>query len=218
VDSAASEARGVLLDAGCGQKPYSELFARRVEVHIGLELSPDSAYRGHQADIFGDVTALPIASGSIQTVLCTEVLEHLKSPRAALEEFFRVLQDGGLLILTAPFAFLLHDSQDYFRYSAQGLRAMLEASGFFVEAVRPITGTGQTLAMLVNKYLIDVGFMWTKWLYPIGLVARPALWALAALINLIGGLGDLILPSDKLAFGHLVLARKGSVRVTRHTA
>jgi hypothetical protein len=64
------------------------------------------------------------------------------------------------------------------------------------------------LALLTNIYLIEIGFFWTKWLYPVGIVLRPALWALAAIINLLGGLADLLLPSKHLAFNHISIARK----------
>ena len=208
IASCASEAHGVLLDVGCGLKPYARLFTDRLEAHIGLEYGPESVYRGHKADIFGDVAALPVASDSVDTVLCTEVLEHLEDPQAALREFFRVLKDGGLLMVTAPFAYPVHDERDYFRYSAKGLRSLLERAGFELVRVQPLTGTGRTLALLTNIYLIEIGFTWTKWLYPLGVFLRPALWGLAAVINLVGGLADLLLPSEHLAFNHFSVARK----------
>ena len=50
----------------------------------------------------GDVEALPFADGSFGTVLCTEVIEHIPDPSAALAEYRRVLQPGGLLIGSVP--------------------------------------------------------------------------------------------------------------------
>ena len=52
--------------------------------------------------IEGDVEALPFADGSFGTVLCTEVIEHIPDPSAALAEYRRVLQPGGVLIGSVP--------------------------------------------------------------------------------------------------------------------
>jgi hypothetical protein len=52
--------------------------------------------------------------------------------------------------------------------------------------------------------------MWTKWLYPIGIVIRPILWIVIAFINLFGWLAEKIIPSKQMAFNHLTVARKPS--------
>ena len=208
IAAAAHEARGVLLDVGCGSKPYGSLFAPHVETYIGLEYGAETSYQGHRADLLGHAAALPLASASVETVLCTEVLEHLEDPRGALEEFYRVLKSGGLLMVTAPFAYPVHDERDYFRYSAKGIRVLLEGAGFVLERSQPLTGSGRTLALLTNIYVMEIGFFWTKWLYPLGLLLRPLLWVLTALVNLVGGLADFLLPSTHLAFNNLSIARK----------
>ncbi|MDV2502385.1 MAG: class I SAM-dependent methyltransferase [bacterium] len=208
LDVVASNAKGVLLDAGCGLKPYAEIFAGRVEAHIGLEYGTETVYRGHKADLFGDITSLPVAANTVDTVLCTEVLEHVENPQAALDEFFRILKAGGLLLVTAPFVYPVHGEKDYYRYSAGGMKALLKRSGFMIERVQALTGTGRTLALLINIYIIEIGFFWTKWLYPLGVLLRPALWVVTAVINLMGALADVLLPSDHLAFNHLSIARK----------
>ena len=46
--------------------------------------------------------APPFESGSFGTVLCTEVIEHIPDPSAALQEYRRVLQPGGVLIGSVP--------------------------------------------------------------------------------------------------------------------
>jgi SAM-dependent methyltransferase len=52
---------------------------------------------------FGDVTALPFANGSFDSILSLDVLEHVPEYRAALREFARVLRPGGTLVLSVPF-------------------------------------------------------------------------------------------------------------------
>ena len=50
----------------------------------------------------GDIEAMPFTDGFFGTVLCTEVLEHVPDPAAAIREFRRVLRPGGVLIGSVP--------------------------------------------------------------------------------------------------------------------
>jgi len=45
---------------------------------------------------------LPCGHGSYDTIVSTEVIEHLENPRAAFREFHRLLRPGGTLIVTTP--------------------------------------------------------------------------------------------------------------------
>lgn len=53
-----------------------------------------------------DVTALSYENQSFDCVLSFDVLEHVPAYQSALAEFGRVLKEGGLLILSAPFSLL----------------------------------------------------------------------------------------------------------------
>lgn len=59
-------------------------------------------------DLVSDITAIPALDASFDAILCSEVLEHVPEPSHALDEFSRLLKPGGKLILTAPFASLVH--------------------------------------------------------------------------------------------------------------
>jgi predicted SAM-dependent methyltransferase len=52
----------------------------------------------------GSITELPYPSKSFRTIFCTEVIEHLDKEQsiAGLEEVFRVLQPGGVIVATVP--------------------------------------------------------------------------------------------------------------------
>jgi SAM-dependent methyltransferase len=204
----ASVANGTLLDVGCGLKPYKDLFLPFIASYIGLEYSPASGYRGNSADICGDAAELPIADASIDTILCTETLSNLPSPETTIREFARVLKPGGLVITTAAFVYPLYDKIDYFRFSRYGIAELIKRSGLEVEKVVPLSGTAVTLSLIFNLYWYDVGFIWTRWLYPIGLILRPLLWLGCLVVNLLGGLFEIALPDYRLSFGHLTIARK----------
>lgn len=87
---------------------------------------------GTGVDVVADVHALPLDwTGRFTGVLCSEVLEHIARPWIALPEIQRVLQPGGWLIITTLFAFPEHSyPDDYYRYSRNGLRLLLQDAGF----------------------------------------------------------------------------------------
>lgn len=208
--SSAKLAHGRLLDVGCGMKPYKDVYDEYVDEYLGLEYSPDSGYRGNLADFCGDAAALPLADESIDTILCTEVLEHIHDPEGTIAEFARILRPGGTIITTAPFVFPVHDAYDFFRYSPDGIAVMMKRNGLTVEKVEPLSGGAVTLALMFNMYWFGSGFMWTKWLYPIGVILRPILWLLCFFVNILGGVFEKIIPAKGFSFNHLTIARKSA--------
>lgn len=93
-----------ILDAGCG----TGLNLRHLPAgSVGIDINPRNVELLHErlpnhTVVQGDVEALPFADASFGTVLCTEVIEHIPDPTAALAEYGRVLQPGGMLIGSVP--------------------------------------------------------------------------------------------------------------------
>jgi ubiquinone/menaquinone biosynthesis C-methylase UbiE len=87
---------------------------------------------GEGVDQVADIHDLPAEwSGRFTGIVCLEVLEHVARPWLALPELRRVLQPGGLLVITTLFAFPEHSyPEDYYRYSQSGLRLLLDDAGF----------------------------------------------------------------------------------------
>ena len=77
------------------------------------------------------VQALPAAwGGAFDVVLLDQVFEHLPRPCDAAREVRRVLRSGGAAVVTTAFASPWHASpSDYFRFSPEGLRALVESHG-----------------------------------------------------------------------------------------
>lgn len=204
----ADRAHGILLDIGCGMKPYEPVLSPHVDRYLGTEYSPESGFRGNKADFCGDAMLLPVADESLDTILCTEVLEHLPDPEAAIIEFARALRPGGTVITTAPFIYPVHDNWDFFRYSPEGIATMMSRHGFEIEKIEPLSGGGVAVAFMFNMFWFDFGFMWTKWLYPFGLLLRPLLLLLVFLVNILGWIADAIISSPQMSFNHLTIAKK----------
>lgn len=94
---------------------------------LGIDMQP-----GEGVDLVADAHALPADwSGRFSGVLCSEVLEHVRRPWIMLPELRRVIRPGGFCIVTTLFCFHEHGyPDDYFRYSQNGLRGLLEDAGF----------------------------------------------------------------------------------------
>jgi SAM-dependent methyltransferase len=118
---------GVTLDVGCGRKPYEKTFFSRATKYVGMDYLTDRS----APDIVGSATDIPLDKESFDTVVCTEVLEHVADPLKALREMHRVLKPGGYLVLSTPMYWPRHEvPYDYFRYPYDGLLHLVKESGF----------------------------------------------------------------------------------------
>lgn len=170
-----------LLDVGCGRGPYRNLFSAYSKAYFGLD-NPNDHSGMSGANAYADAHFLPIASESVDTVLLSEVLEHLSLPLDALKETCRVLKPGGHLILTAPLFWHLHEKpRDYYRYTKYGLQFLLEQSGLKVVHVSELTGFIGTFTQLWCYFLWSGAGSFTvlrAGLYPvIWILQRLAYWA-----------------------------------------
>lgn len=116
-----SQMRGIVVDLGGKRENKRGTFhppEEQVAVwwYVNLDLST-------QPNIFADVSCIPLQSGSVDCVICTEVLEHLPNPQACVDEIHRLLCDGGLALVSVPFLYPMHaDPYDYQRFTEDGLR------------------------------------------------------------------------------------------------
>lgn len=126
-----------LLDYGCGNKPYRELFSKKFAQHIGADIAGNV-----DADlVLDDEGRIPTADESFDGVLSSQVLEHVGAPRLYLSEAFRVLKPGGSLILSTHGIWPYHpDPTDFWRWTKDGLVREIEQAGFEVQLVQGVFG------------------------------------------------------------------------------
>lgn len=170
---------GLLLDAGCGAMPYREEAIAGGLQYVGVDLNPIGV-----GAIRADLRDLSMfADSTFDTALITEVLEHLSEPSRTLSELHRVLKPGGTMIVTVPHLSRLHEMpHDYFRFTEQGLRHLLEVSGFIVLEAR---GLGGVFAFLGHQVAtIAIGLTWHS---------RPLRWLCLRLLHHVVTPGALLL-------------------------
>jgi ubiquinone/menaquinone biosynthesis C-methylase UbiE len=112
-----------LLDAGCGSQRYrkycnhldykSQDFAQYDGVGDGSGLQ-NKDWKYGDLDYIGNIWDIQEKDNSFDAILCTEVLEHIPYPNETIKEFSRLLNQDGVLIITAPFASLPHMTPHYY--------------------------------------------------------------------------------------------------------
>jgi SAM-dependent methyltransferase len=136
--------RGRMIDVGCGRQPYRASFAHLTEI---VACDFDGA-RG-TVDFTCPADRIPVEAESFDSVLCTEVLEHVPDPSAVWREFFRILRPGGRVLLTTPMYWPAHEEPyDFWRFTRCGLRRVAEEAGFRVEELWPRGGSWALLAQV----------------------------------------------------------------------
>lgn len=132
--------KGILLDLGCGEAPYKEFFLQYADKYIGVDWT--NTLHNSKADIVSNLNdKIELPDKYADTVISISVMEHLCEPQLFLNESYRVLKDGGVMILQVPWMWWIHEAPyDYFRYTPYGLRYMLEKSGFTDIHVQPTSG------------------------------------------------------------------------------
>ncbi|MCX6113157.1 MAG: class I SAM-dependent methyltransferase [Proteobacteria bacterium] len=163
-ESAKKYAKGIMLDIGCGNKPYESVFAPYIEKHIGLD-HQDSLHGLSRVDIIATAYNTTLPDKSVDTILCTDVLEHIERPWDAVKEMYRVLKPGGYLILTVPLFWHLHEEpRDFYRYTKHGLTYLLESSEFEIVELKPFSGFlvtfGQELVYFLLRFRRGFFFRW----------------------------------------------------------
>lgn len=105
-----------ILDAGCGYGIYSLTLAQygykninsidieKVRIdNINNTLKELGEYRDSIKTHQGSLTKLPFEDNIFDTIICSEVIEHIADHESAIKELSRVLKKGGKLILTVPY-------------------------------------------------------------------------------------------------------------------
>jgi len=204
VKRAAAYAHGILIDIGCGHRPYESFFKDRVKKHFGADW-PVSKEKARQ-DITCDASALPFQNKAAETVLSTELMEHLEDPNNFLDEVARILRPGGHLLLSVPFLEPSHEEpRDFYRFTEYGLRNLLDRHGFEVIAVWE---RGHWWAVVLGSFIPQALFSWAV---RSNRLFRPVMTLfvlpICALAQLIGYFMDhVIKPNSKYTLGFFFVA------------
>ena len=95
-----------VIDLGCGSGLFSKYF-RKLATVVGIDIRYYSQWMIYETNpsnlfILADARRLPLRSNSINVVFALSLLEHVEGWKRIMAETFRVLKQGGILIIQLP--------------------------------------------------------------------------------------------------------------------
>ena len=196
--AAAGYARGRMIDVGGGRKPWQPIFAAHVSEHVCVDHVYREDVRGPVVDVVATAYDIPLPDAGAQTVLLTEVLEHLERPADAVAECFRLLEPGGHIIATTPLFWPVHDARDFYRYTPQGLRYLFETAGFEVVHLEPLGGLWSTVAIELSYGLQRYRRSWSA----------PVVDATCVSVQWLAQRVERVDNQPKFSWNHLIVGRR----------
>jgi SAM-dependent methyltransferase len=188
---------GKLLDLGCGNRPYQSLLN-----NITSYVPYDADVHGGEPAVVGLADRLPFPAGTFDSVLCTQVLEHVERPWQVIAEIARVLGPNGKLLLSAPQAWRLHEEPfDFYRFTRYGLSYLMRNCGLDVISIAPQGGVWILVGTSINNSLYNKTAKKSRFI-------RMLRAGCIAIINLLFGLVDGFWHDDGDTYNYVVIARR----------
>jgi SAM-dependent methyltransferase len=152
-----NHAKGRLLDLGCGKVPLYEAYKDYVTENICIDWM-GTLHKNEYLDYELDITEnLPFRENEFDTIILSDVLEHIPVPEQLWKEMARILSTNGKIILNVPFMYWLHEQpHDYYRYTEFALRRFVDRAGLRLIMLKPVGGAPEVLADIVAKSVMRV--------------------------------------------------------------
>ncbi len=196
--------KGKMLDFGCGSKPYKHLIT--VDEYIGLDIENsghDHKQKNEQIDIFYDGKIIPFDANHFDSLLSTEVFEHVFNIDEVISELFRVIKPGGYLVITIPFAIGEHEiPYDFARYTSFGITHLLNKAGFEIMVMEKTTNSVETIFQLWNFYIYNHIFSNSI----VKLLLTPILLAPVTILGIV--FSKILSKNQDLYLNNVVVAKK----------
>ena len=147
-----THACGRLMDLGCGEVPLYGVYRHLVQEVVCIDW-PNSRHSQSHVDLEADIgNNIPCEDECVDTVLITDVLEHIAEPLITMRETARVLRPEGKVIIGVPFYYWIHEEpHDYYRYTEFALRRLCQSSGLDVVYLDAYGGVPEVLSDLTAK-------------------------------------------------------------------
>lgn len=151
---------GLLLDLGCGKAPFYGTYKDYITDVVCVDWV-NSFHGLSYIDISCDLSKpLPLPDQHFDTIILSDVLEHIPEPKNLWLEMARVIKPGGKLLISVPFYYWLHEEpHDYYRYTEHALRRFATLSGFDILVMEQYGGGVEILADILAKNII-INFHW----------------------------------------------------------
>jgi ubiquinone/menaquinone biosynthesis C-methylase UbiE len=197
-------AKGVLLDLGCGKAPLYIAYKDIVDKSVCCDWA-NSVHDNPHLDFVVDLTkVLPFEDDSFDTIILSDVLEHLPEPELLWAEVHRVLRKDGKILMSVPFFYCLHEQPyDFYRYTEFALRRFVDKANLQLVELNATGGSPEVLADIFAKHLQFVPLIG-------GILAKSIQYLTAALVRT--GFGKKLSrkTAETFPYGYTLVAVKGA--------
>jgi len=154
--------KGYLLDLGCGNVPLYAAYKEYITGNVCVDWE-NTAHKNDYPDYTTDLNKdLPFKDSAFDTIILSDVLEHIRYPEHLLKEMYRILNNKGKALINVPFYYGLHETPyDYFRYTKYALESMAAASNFNISELHALGGVPEIIADIVSKNIIRLPLIGT---------------------------------------------------------
>ncbi len=152
-----THATGRLGDLGCGNVPFYQAYKDLVQEVVCADwpnTTHSQSFLDHPCDLN---EPLPLPDESFDTLILSDVLEHIAEPQLLWYEMARILKPSGKLILNVPFYYRIHEApHDYYRYTEFALRRFAEKTSLQVLVLTPTGGALEVMTDFFSKNLVRI--------------------------------------------------------------
>lgn len=178
-----------LVDYGCGSMPYKSLYSSYISRAIAVDIG-----KNPYADILvKEDEPIPLENHSVDIILSTQVLEHVRDVKFYLFQCNRLLKKNGLLLLSTHGLWPYHDfPADYRRWTRKGIEEEIKGAGFSLLETQSILGPFaaccQFKLLLIAERFQNKGYLARAILALISTIGNGTIWTL-----------DYLFPADEIS-------------------
>lgn len=156
-----------IIDVGCGNGKFLTMLGDRYPDAIlqGIEYSQQAREvtpeKLRDAILVGDVVELApeLSKDPYDLVICSEVLEHVLNPTAAIQAIASLVKPGGVVILTVPGGMKYWSKQDevaghYRRFEYEEFSKLIKQTGL---TITKHYGWGRVFALIYDRLVSWIG-------------------------------------------------------------
>lgn len=140
-----------ILDVGCGGQPFRSIVEAKRLSYTSADAQDPLGIVDHIWELDSPVPPALLARAPFDFILCTEVLEHVGSWQPAFASFKKLLKPGGVMVITCPHIYVLHEEPfDFWRPTLYGIEHYALTFGFEVLELKKLGSSWDVLGTFLG--------------------------------------------------------------------
>ena len=145
----------LVLDIGCGDKPY---YHKSIDAKIVCA----DIKKSKKIHLICDAASLPIKKSKFDGIVCVNSLYYYNDLLKSIKEFSNILKNHGKLIIVTPFIYPLHDiPNDKYRFTEYGIRELLK-NEFTIKEIKTVGGIFNLKAVFLHSLIKGIPLLVPK--------------------------------------------------------